>query len=213
MLERLPLPALARGEGCCQTGQWGLQKALLSIPRSGLTSNRDASQRRHRPTPTLACHILPTATAHGHGKVACPVLFCQTQISWSVPGVSSNMHVARENGEQCAVRRNREGAGALVIARSVPPAVLSCGNVRTGHVAIVINAKDVLLVGHLLKLAAKGTVRILGTDGHAFVLEEADDFDKEVELLGKSKKFRRFLNQRAKEPATMSLAEYVRTRE
>ena len=66
-------------------------------------------------------------------------------------------------------------------------------------------------VEQLLKLAKAGSVRILTADGHAFVLEDADDFDKEVELLGKSKKFRRFLKQRSKEPATTSLEDYRRS--
>jgi hypothetical protein len=63
----------------------------------------------------------------------------------------------------------------------------------------------------LLKLASAGSVRILTADGHAFVLEDADDFDKEVKLLGKSKKFRRFLRERSKEPATTSLEDYRRS--
>jgi hypothetical protein len=70
--------------------------------------------------------------------------------------------------------------------------------------------KQMTLEG-LLKLAKAGSVRILTADGHAFVLEDADDFDKEVELLGKSKKFRRFLNQRSKEAATTSLEAYRRS--
>jgi len=63
----------------------------------------------------------------------------------------------------------------------------------------------------LLKLAAAGSVRILTAEGRAFVLEAADDFDKEVALLGKSKKFRRFLNERSKQAATTSLEDYKRS--
>jgi hypothetical protein len=62
----------------------------------------------------------------------------------------------------------------------------------------------------LLKLAAAGTVRILTADGRAFVLEDATAFEKEVALLGKSKKFQRFLTERSKEPATTSLEDYRR---
>jgi hypothetical protein len=65
----------------------------------------------------------------------------------------------------------------------------------------------------LLKLAATGSVRIIAADGHAFVLEKADDFDREVELLGKSKKFRRFLKARSKESATTTLQEYRKSLE
>jgi hypothetical protein len=63
----------------------------------------------------------------------------------------------------------------------------------------------------LLELAATGSVRILTADGRAFVLEAADDFEKEVQLLGKSRKFTRFLNQRSKEDATTSLEDYRRS--
>ncbi len=66
-------------------------------------------------------------------------------------------------------------------------------------------------VEELLKLASAGSLRIVTADGHAFVLEEADDFDKEVELLGESKKFRRFLNKRSKEASTTSLEDYRRS--
>ena len=60
----------------------------------------------------------------------------------------------------------------------------------------------------LLKLAAAGSVRIVTADGHAFILEDADDFDKEVQLLGKSKEFRRFLKERSKEASKTSLEDY-----
>jgi hypothetical protein len=60
-------------------------------------------------------------------------------------------------------------------------------------------------------LAAAGSLRILTPDGRAFVLEPADDFDKEVQLLGKSKKFQRFLTRCSKEPAIRSLEDYRRS--
>jgi len=71
--------------------------------------------------------------------------------------------------------------------------------------------QEAITLEELLKLAAAGTVRIVTADGRAFILEDASDFDREVELLGKSKKFRRFLNDRSKEPATTSLEDYRRT--
>ena len=67
-------------------------------------------------------------------------------------------------------------------------------------------------VEDLLKIASAGSVRILAPDGQAFVLE-ADDFEKEALLLGKSKKFRRFLNDRSKEAATTSLKDYQKSLE
>lgn len=68
-----------------------------------------------------------------------------------------------------------------------------------------------LTVDDLLKMARGESLRIVADDGVAFVLEEADDFDKEVELLGKSEKFQQFLNDRAKEPGGMSLDDYRRS--
>ncbi len=68
-----------------------------------------------------------------------------------------------------------------------------------------------ITLDELLELAATDAVRILTADGRAFVLEQADDFEKEVALLGKSKKFRRFLNERSKETATTSLEDYRRS--
>jgi hypothetical protein len=57
----------------------------------------------------------------------------------------------------------------------------------------------------------RGGIGILTPDGRAFVLEAAEDFEKEVELLDKNKKFRRFLNDRSKEAATTSSADYRRS--
>jgi hypothetical protein len=68
-----------------------------------------------------------------------------------------------------------------------------------------------ITLDELLELAATNSVRILTADGRAFVLEKADDFEQEVTLLGKSKKFRRFLNERSKEAAPTSLEDYRRS--
>jgi hypothetical protein len=65
-----------------------------------------------------------------------------------------------------------------------------------------------ITVEEVLKLASAGSVRILTADDRTYVLEAVEDFDNEVKLLGKSAKFRRFLQQRSKEAATRSLAEY-----
>jgi hypothetical protein len=72
-------------------------------------------------------------------------------------------------------------------------------------------ARKHITLEELLKLASAGSVRIITADGHAFVLEDADDFDKEAKLLGQSKKFRRFLKERSKEAATTSLEDYRRS--
>ena len=68
-----------------------------------------------------------------------------------------------------------------------------------------------ITVEELLKAASAGSVRLVTADGRSFVLEEADEFEEEVKALGKSKKFRRFLKDRSKEPATTSLDDYRRS--
>jgi hypothetical protein len=68
--------------------------------------------------------------------------------------------------------------------------------------------RKTITLEELLKLASTGTVRIVTPEGHAFILEDAEDFEKEVKLLGKSKKFQRFLKERSAEEATTSLEDY-----
>jgi hypothetical protein len=63
----------------------------------------------------------------------------------------------------------------------------------------------------LLELAATDSIRILTADGRSFILEETGDFEEEVALLGRSKKFSRFLKERSKEAATTSLEDYRRS--
>lgn len=72
-------------------------------------------------------------------------------------------------------------------------------------------SREQITVDGLLKLVSGGAVRIVTAEGQAFVLEEADDFDKEVEQLGRSEKFQKFLRERSKEPATRTLDEYRRS--
>ena len=72
-------------------------------------------------------------------------------------------------------------------------------------------AHEQIALEDLLKLAQGGSVRILTVDGRAFVLEDAGDFDKEVELLGRSTRFQSFLDERSKEPAVSSLEDYRRS--
>ena len=69
-------------------------------------------------------------------------------------------------------------------------------------------ARKRMTLNELIKLAKDGAVRIVTLDGHTLVLEDESEFEKEVRLLGTSKKFRRFLKERSKEPATTTLEEY-----
>jgi hypothetical protein len=64
-----------------------------------------------------------------------------------------------------------------------------------------------ITIKELLHLADKEAVVIVAENGREFVLEEADEFDKEIAALSNSEKFINFLKERAKEPATLSLDE------
>lgn len=66
-------------------------------------------------------------------------------------------------------------------------------------------------VNQLMKLARSGSVLIVTQDGREFLLEEADDFDREVALLGQSDEFMSFLEKRSREKATISLDELSET--
>jgi hypothetical protein len=57
----------------------------------------------------------------------------------------------------------------------------------------------------LLRLADSESLLILSDDGHQYILEEADAFEKEVALLGGSDKFMKFLEERAKEKSAISI--------
>ncbi len=64
-------------------------------------------------------------------------------------------------------------------------------------------------VGELLAMARKKPVLLLSKDGATFVLEEADEFDREVAELGGSEKFMKFLSKRSKEKATTSIGQFA----
>jgi hypothetical protein len=49
---------------------------------------------------------------------------------------------------------------------------------------------------HALELAHDGPLILIAPDGREYVLAEADDFDREVELLRSSTAFQQFLDQR-----------------
>ncbi|MBW4515134.1 MAG: hypothetical protein KME11_07905 [Timaviella obliquedivisa GSE-PSE-MK23-08B] len=59
----------------------------------------------------------------------------------------------------------------------------------------------------LLQAARQESIRILSEDGNEFILETADEFDREVAELGQSEKFMSFLAERSQEPSSISLEE------
>jgi hypothetical protein len=57
----------------------------------------------------------------------------------------------------------------------------------------------------VLALAKSGAVLIHSGSGEDFVLEQADEFDREVAALGASEKFSAFLDARSKETGDIGL--------
>lgn len=60
-------------------------------------------------------------------------------------------------------------------------------------------------IEELLRLADGDMVVIIAENGREFVLEEADEFEREVAWLSRSAKFIDLLKARAKEPAIISI--------
>ena len=61
-------------------------------------------------------------------------------------------------------------------------------------------------IDELLSLAASETIIIYNKDGKHYILEETDDFEKEVEKLGNSKKFMEFLSERSEGKVSMPIS-------
>ena len=73
-------------------------------------------------------------------------------------------------------------------------------------------AKEHRSLSEVLTLAKSDTVIIRSASGEDFVLEPADEFDREVAALGAREKFTSFLNARAKETGDVPLSEVRKRR-
>lgn len=67
--------------------------------------------------------------------------------------------------------------------------------------------RETVTVDDLLRWASVDTVLIRQQNGQEFILEEAHDFDREVAELAASERFMAFLEERAREPGSISLEE------
>ena len=65
--------------------------------------------------------------------------------------------------------------------------------------------QQAVTVEELLHIASSDSVFIRASDGQEFILEPADEFHREVAMLGQSEKFMQFLAERSKEKGTISL--------
>ncbi len=62
-----------------------------------------------------------------------------------------------------------------------------------------------MTVEELLQLASLDAVLICSSEGQEFLLESADEIDREVAMLGQGEKFMQFLAERAIEPGTIPI--------
>ena len=67
--------------------------------------------------------------------------------------------------------------------------------------------KEKLDIHAVIDLAGKEPVVLLTADGREFVVAQADDFDREVEVLRGSQAFQRFLDERSRSTRQIPLAE------
>ena len=65
-------------------------------------------------------------------------------------------------------------------------------------------------VDELLGWAKSEALIIQGLDGAHFVLEETDEFEQEVAVLGRNKNFMKFLEKRSKEKERTPIGEVAR---
>jgi hypothetical protein len=65
-------------------------------------------------------------------------------------------------------------------------------------------------INQLLELAAGETVLLRSKFGGEFILEAADFFEREVEELGRSKRFMAFLQERFQEPGRVPIEDIER---
>lgn len=61
-------------------------------------------------------------------------------------------------------------------------------------------------IDELLALVRSEPLMIYDKDGKNYVLEETDEFEKEVKELGSSERFMKFLNERSKEKETIPIS-------
>jgi hypothetical protein len=74
-------------------------------------------------------------------------------------------------------------------------------------------AREDHTLAELLALARRESIFIHSATGEDFLLEPADEFDREVASLGGSERFMSFLKERSKEAGGRSLADVRKKRE
>jgi hypothetical protein len=67
-----------------------------------------------------------------------------------------------------------------------------------------------LTIDELFQAATSEAVHVIAKDGTIFVLEPADEFEREIVQLGQSEKFMAFLAERSQETGGISLEEAIK---
>ena len=76
---------------------------------------------------------------------------------------------------------------------------------------ITLNLRErQITLEELFRAARSESVLIVTDEGQEYILEAADEFDREVAELGRSEKFRNFLAERRKESGRIPLEEIER---
>jgi hypothetical protein len=71
---------------------------------------------------------------------------------------------------------------------------------------ITLDLRDqTVTIEELLRIASAESVLIRSNGGQEFILEAADEFEREVAVLGSSEKFMQFLAERSKEPGAVTI--------
>ena len=85
-------------------------------------------------------------------------------------------------------------------------------DIKYGIMKTIDLKKEKRSLADLLSLAKRESVLIHSPSGEDFLLEQADDFDREVAALGGSDKFMAFLNSRSQEKDDKNLDEIRKKR-
>jgi hypothetical protein len=76
---------------------------------------------------------------------------------------------------------------------------IKVGQSASGNMITIDLRKEKYTLDELLALSTSETLMIYDKDGKHYILEETDNFEEEVEKLGNSEKFLKFLSERSNE--------------
>ena len=78
---------------------------------------------------------------------------------------------------------------------------------------VQLNDENAPTMDEILSMARQESILIVSLDGTRYVLEEADEFEREIAELGNSRKFMDFLQARSTEKSTTSVDDFAKALE